>query len=145
MLTQIEADTLVAMRKRFINLVTVSLPPGSDETHELIGDDRKERFLLDLWRGTLRLSKLKFQTRGRKVIVLVRLCIDGAPHTNPNGIRIAGTHIHVYREGYEDKWAYRLDEISQNAFRSPANIQQSFEDFCRYCNIEVPPYQEGLL
>jgi len=99
-------------------------------------------FLLDLWRGTIRLSKLRYQTRGRKVIVLVRLDINGSPHTNPDGTRLDGTHLHVYREGYEDRWAYPIDT---SIFRDVYNIQQSFEDFCRYCNIEIPPFQEGLL
>ena len=103
MLTRIEADTLIAMRKHFRNLHTISLPPGIDETHELIGADQRERFLLDLWRGTMRLSKYKLQTRGRMIVVLVRLDINGAPHTNPDGQKLDGTHIHFYREGFEDK------------------------------------------
>jgi hypothetical protein len=142
MLTQLEADSLIAMGKRFINPATISLPPGSDQTHELIGDDNRERFLLDLWRGTIRISKLKFQNRGRKVMVLVRLDIKGAPHTNPDGTELGGTHLHLYREGYEDRWAY---PIHNYGFRNPDDIHQSFEDFCRYCNIVSPPYQEGLL
>ncbi len=73
MLTQAEADALVAMQKQFSYPAAISLPPGSDQTHELVGFDPKERFLLDLSRGTIRLSKVKFQTRGRSVIVLVRL------------------------------------------------------------------------
>src|SRR5574340_80017 len=105
MLTQTEADTLIAMRKIFVNPLIVSIPPSSDQTHELIGDDKREPFLLDLWRGTIRLSKLKLQTRGRKVIVLVRLDVDGAPHTNPDGTKLSGTHLHIYRESYEDRWA----------------------------------------
>jgi hypothetical protein len=142
MLTQIEADALIAMRKTFIHPVTISMPSGSDQTYELIGDDDREQFLLDLWRGTLRLSKVRYQTRGRKIIVLVRVEINGAPHTNPDGTRIDGTHIHIYREGFEDKWAYPLD---RNNFRNPQNMRECFEDFCRYCNIEVPPFQEELL
>jgi hypothetical protein len=143
MLTQTEADALIAMGKTFPQSVTISISPGTDQTHELIGDDKRERFLLDLWRGMLRLSKLRHQTRGRKVIVLVRLDIDGAPHTNPDGTRLNGTHIHVYREGYEDKWAYPIDRTE---FRNSSDIQQTFEDFCRYCNVQnIPPFQEGLL
>lgn len=142
MLTQTEADILIAMRKSFVKPVTVSLPPGSDQTHELVGENSREQFLLDLWRGTIRLSKLKFQNRGRKVIVLARLDINGSPHTNPDGIKIDGAHLHVYREGYEDRWAY---PINSNEFKNPNSIQQSFEDFCRYCNIAPPPYQDGLL
>ncbi len=142
MLTQLEANILITMRKTFINRGTILIPPGIDETHELIGDDKREQFLFDLWRGTLRLSKLKFQTRGHKVIVLVRLDIDGAPHTNPDGTELNGSHLHLYQEGYEDKWAVPL---SHDDFRSTSNIRQTFEDFCRYCNIETLPFQDSLL
>jgi len=142
-LTQTEANALIAMRKTFVQPTTISMLPGTDQSHELIGDDKRERFLLDLWRGTIRLSRLKFQTRGRMVIVLVRLDIDGAPHTNPEGTKINGTHIHLYREGYEDKWAYPIDPSD---FRDITDIRQVFIDFCRYCNIQnAPPFQGGLL
>ncbi|MBI4669489.1 MAG: hypothetical protein HY747_09975 [Elusimicrobia bacterium] len=119
------------------------MPPGADNTHELIGDDKRERFLLDIWRGMLRLSKLKYQTRGGKVFVLVRLDIDGSPHTNPDGHRVDGTHIHIYRERHEDKWAYPIDPAK---FPNSSDIHQTFGDFCRYCNVRsVPPFQEGLI
>lgn len=36
MLTQTEADTLIAMRKMYVNPGTVSIPPGSDQTHKLV-------------------------------------------------------------------------------------------------------------
>lgn len=94
MLTQAEADDLRAMGKNFENIAAIALPPGADETYELKSDDKRELFLLDLWRSTFRLSKLIHQVRGRKVIVLVRLCVDGSPHTNPDGERISESHIH---------------------------------------------------
>jgi hypothetical protein len=144
MLTQQEADDLICMKKRFVTPRNISLPPGADQTHELIGEDNREQFLLDLWRGTLRLSKVRYQTRGRKVFVLVRLEINGPPHTNPDGKKIGPTHLHVYREGYEGKWAYPLDP---NLFQNPNDVGTAFSDFCRYCNIESEGihYQERLI
>lgn len=88
------------------------------------------------------LSKLKFHTRSHKVIVLARLDIDGAPHTNPDGEILDGTHLHIYREGYEDKWA---EPLSSDDFKNPSNIRQIYGDFCRYCNIETLPFQDSLL
>ncbi len=126
MLTQSEADALIRMKKNFSQPRTISVPAGKDETYELIGEDKKEHFLLDLWRATLRLSKVKYQTRGRKTIVLVRVDVDGSPHTNPDGKTIGGSHIHLYREGYEDKWAYPLNPKD---FSRPGEIRQTFEDF----------------
>ncbi len=143
MLTQAEADALIAMQKRFITPRPISLPPGVDETHELIGEDKRERFLLDLWRGTMRLSKYKMQTRGRIIVVLVRLDINGAPHTNPDGQILDGTHLHIYREGFDDRWASPIDP---ELFRDVEDTGIAFKDFCRFCNIEeIPPYQEVLL
>ena len=143
MLTQTEADALIAMPKSFLSPTTISMPAGSDQTHELAGSDKKERFLLDLSRGTIRLSKVKFQTRGRSVIVLVRLDLDGGPHTNPDGSRVGRTHIHLYREGFDDKWAYTIEPTF---FSTPEDIEETFARFCEYCNIiGIPDFQEGLL
>ena len=143
MLTQTEADALIAMEKTFEIRRTITIPVGTDQTHELVGADQRERFLLDIWRGTLRISKVKYQTRGKKVVVLVRLDIDGAPHTNPDGTRIDGAHLHIYREGFEDKWAYPIDP---EEFSNLSDIYHAFRDFCRYCNIRnVPSLQRGLL
>jgi hypothetical protein len=93
MLTQAEADQLMNMRKHFIRPPeTITIPPGLDETYELAGPDGREVFLLDIWRGTLRISKLKFQNRVRTAVILVRLDVDGAPHTNPDVANLPGTY-----------------------------------------------------
>lgn len=141
-LTQSEADALIAMVKHFVSSTPISIPPGADDTHELIGANPKERFLFDIWRGTLRLTKLRYQTRGQKIVVLVRLDIDGAPHTNPDGAKLPGTHLHIYREGYKDKWAFPIDPTR---FPNLKNVEQSLDDFCAYCNIQnVHPFQIDL-
>src|SRR5436853_1735214 len=137
MLTQAEADKLIALKKLFVNPETISLPPGSDLTFELVSEDKHEQFLLDLWRSTFRLSKIKYQNRARQVTVLVRLDVDGSPHTNPDGQRLEGTHIHYYVEGYDDKWALPLD---LTVFTDTANIALTLEQFCSRCNIEKPSY-----
>ena len=142
MLTQVEADTLLATGKLFVDEVTIYFSPGLDETHELTSDDGNERFLLDLWRGTIRLSKLKYQNRCRGAIILARLDIDGAPHTNPDGAQLSGTHLHLYREGYEDKWAFPLDP---HKFTAKADPGKTFAEFCSFCNIQQPPTQGSLV
>lgn len=131
------------MSKGFVTAGRITLLPSSDLTLDLIGNGNRERFLLDLWRGTFKLSKIKYQTRGRQIIVLARLDINGAPHTNPDGEKIVGTHLHIYKEGFDDKWAYPLDP---EQFSNPADIGLTLENFCEFCNISgLPPYQIGLL
>jgi hypothetical protein len=143
MLTQAEADQLIAMSKHFIQPPpAISIPPGTDDTFDLAGPSDRERFLLDVWRGTLRLSKLKFQNRVRTAIVLVRLDVDGAPHTNPDGSFLTGTHIHLFKEGYDDRWAYPVD---QTVFSLLSDPETTFQDFCTYCKIESPPAVQGVI
>ncbi len=140
-MTQAEADALLGMAKLFVSGAPVSLLPGVDETHELASVDQKERFLLDVWRGIIRISKLRKQTRGRKVTVLARVDVDGSPHTNPDGTKLPGTHLHLYREGYEDRWAYPIP----SSFSNLSDPNQVFADFCVLCNIQQPPATQASL
>jgi hypothetical protein len=67
--------------------------------------DKREHFHLDVSRGRIDLLKGKYQNRSRQAIILVRLDFGGKPHRNPDDEEIACPHLHVYREGYGDKWA----------------------------------------
>ncbi|MPZ69909.1 MAG: hypothetical protein GEU71_10310 [Actinobacteria bacterium] len=136
MLTQSEADALLALNKEFVDWTPLLLPPGADPTRELASEDHRETFLFDVHRASLKLTKVKYQTRGKRIFVLARIDIDGAPHTNPDGERISGTHIHNYREGYEDKWAAELDP---SLFSLPTDLGQAYIDFCRFCKSQTRP------
>jgi Family of unknown function (DUF6978) len=143
MLTQAEANQLLQMTKHFVRPpAAIAIPPGFDESFELTGTDDRERFLLDVWRGTLRLTKLKFQNRVRTIIVLARLDVDGAPHTNPDGQKLSGTHLHLFREGYDDKWAQPIDAKTFTLLTDPGT---SFQEFCAFCNIQAPPAIQGVI
>ncbi len=105
-LTQAEADALIAMEKHRVNEDRSDFPMGGQSlVLPLQSVDRREQFLLDLSRGRIDLLKVKMQNRGRQVVVLVRLDLGGAPHRNPDGEEISVPHLHVYREGFGDKWA----------------------------------------
>lgn len=143
MLTQSEANQLIGMTKRFVHPPpTITIPPGADDTYELAGPGDREKFLLDVWRGTIRLSKLRFQNRVRTAIVLVRLDVDGAPHTNPDGGSLPGTHLHLFREGYDDRWAYPVDPALFTLVSDPGT---TFQEFCPFCKIEAPPLVQGVI
>ncbi len=75
--------------------------------------------------------------------MLVRVDIGGALHTNPDGEEILCPHIHLYREGFDDKWAFPLADYP---FQEPEDIVITFEDFARFCNIiELPSIQRSLV
>ncbi|MDG6473849.1 hypothetical protein QAZ13_06585 [Glaesserella parasuis] len=92
--------------------------------------DKKETFNLDVTRGYIALEKITFQTRARKAIVLVRLDIEGPPHRNPDGEEIICPHIHLYREGYGDKWAYPLPDELKSVLDRPYELLDKFMDYC---------------
>jgi hypothetical protein len=96
--------------------------------------DLNDSFYLDLTRPRLRPQKLKIQLRASSMDILIRLDINGAPHKNPDGTRLGGTHLHLYREGAGDDWAIVLDP---GKFLNPNDAHMAFLDFCGYCRIDV--------
>ena len=84
------------------------------------------------------MRRQKYQNRVRESIVLVRLDF-GAPHRNPpelGGDEIAVPHLHIYKEGFADKYAINIPkEISSEL----DNVWQILHDFMKSCNITQPP------
>lgn len=137
LLTQAEADALFALKKYRIDDTIWSYPgPGEKIIIPLESIDKKESFLLDISRGSINLAKGTYQNRARKVIVLVRLDFDGPPHRNPDGTDIPCPHLHVYQEGYGDKWAV---PPPQTKFTNATDPWAMLQDFMDYCNIEKKP------
>ncbi len=142
-MTQAEADQFMLMVKHFVRPpASITIPPGVDDTSVLSSADDRESFLLDVWRGTIRLTKLRFQNRVRITVVLARLDVDGAPHTNPDGQKMSGTHLHLFREGYDDRWAFPIDP---HAFTLLSDPGTTLKEFCTFCNIESPPPVQGVI
>jgi len=142
-LTQSEADVLIAMPKYRVDEAEWDYPDfGGKITVPLIGENKREKFLLDVSRSRIELSKGKYQNRARQIIILVRLDFGGAPHRNPDGQEVDCPHLHVYREGYGDKWAISAPE---NVFQKTEDRWQTLYDFMNYCSIIEPPrFVRGL-
>jgi hypothetical protein len=139
-LTQAEADALIAMEKHRVNEDRSDFPMGGQAlVLPLHSVDRREQFLLDLSRGRIDLMKVKMQNRGRQVVVLVRLDLGGAPHRNPDGEDIPVPHLHVYREGFGDKWAVA---VPADQFTATSDVWRTLDEFLRFCNVTQPPHIE---
>lgn len=136
-LNQAEADALIAMEKRRANNNQWNYPGfGGQVTIPLVSTDGREEFLLDLHRARVNLAKGTYQNRSRQVVVLVRLDFGGAPHRNPDGEEIGSLHLHLYREGFGDKWAF---PVPSDRFSDMGNSWQMLQDFMQFCNIVEPP------
>jgi hypothetical protein len=142
-LTQDEVDLLIAMKKFKINDDKWDYPGlGGSVTIPLVSEDKRENFLLDIYRGRIDLSKGTYQNRSRQVVLLVRLDFGGQPHRNPDQEEVSSPHLHIYREGYGDKWAV---PVPLDKFPNVSDLWQTMNDFMIYCNIvEQPNLNKGL-
>ncbi|CAE6794244.1 DUF6978 family protein [Nitrospira defluvii] len=142
-LPQSEADALIALAKVKVNDDSYDYPgTGGSLVVPLTSQDKREEFLLDIYRGRIDLLKGTYQNRARQVIVLVRVDFGGAPHRNPDGEEVPCPHLHLYREGFGDKWAMPLPVAS---FPNINDLWQTLEDFMTFCNVvDRPAIARGL-
>ncbi len=146
-LTQSEADALLKMPKAFVDPdpldFTQTQPMNYDRLLQSV--DRREQFLLTLERGKRQSIRLKFQTRARKVIVLARLDLNGPAHRNPPDSpyrpseRIAGAHMHLYQENFEDRIAYEISDVPGFMVRDLSSGVSCFEDFLLFVGVTEKP------
>ena len=142
-LTQSEADALIAMEKVRADNVAHDYPyAGGKLSLGLTSRDKREVFILDITRGRIDLAKGTYQNRAKQVISLVRVDFGGPPHTNPDGETIQTPHIHIYREGFGDKWAMPLPADRFSNTTDAWELLQSFYSFCAI--VEPPAIQRGL-
>jgi hypothetical protein len=134
---QAEADALIAMEKYSVESKTGLFPePGGRLSIALTSPDKRENFILDITRARIKLTKATYQNRARQAIILMRLDLDGAPHRNPDDQEIPCPHLHIYREGYGDKWA---SPAPVDQYPNVQDLFSTFEAFMRHCNITDPP------
>ncbi len=142
-LTQDEADALLTMPKHRIDDQEWLYPThGGNLSIELFSSDKREHFLLDISRGQINLTKTRYQNRARRIFIVARLELNGPRHRNPDGTWVECPHLHLYKEGYADRWAYPISETLFGNLRDPF---QTLDDFMAFCNIVDPPkIQKGL-
>lgn len=141
-LPQAEADFLFKMEKIKESDSQYNYPElgGRGISIPLSSQNRRESFLLDISRGRIALIS-KYQLRGRQTIVLARLDFN-APHRNPDDTEIGVPHLHLYKEGFADRWAFPIPE---GMLKNPNNQAQSLHDFMDFCHIiDRPNIYMGL-
>jgi hypothetical protein len=142
-LNQAEANQLMAMPKRASTDGIQQFPSlGGRLVIELESVDKSEDFLLDVTRSRIDFSRINYQNRGRVVVVLKRLDLNGAPHRNPDDQVIPCPHLHTYREGFGDKWA---EPVPDGMFSDLDDLSQTLREFMIECHVVEPPMiQAGL-
>ena|SRR5579862_2076454 len=142
-ITQAEADALIAMEKGCTEEKRWLFPaPGDRIAIPLTSRDKRENFMLDIARVRIKLTKATYQNRARAAIILMRLDLDGGPHRNPDGEEIPCPHLHIYREGFGDKWAI---PAPVERYTNTSDLSSTLDSFMQHCNItERPNIQIGL-
>ncbi len=111
------------------------------------GSQTQNNYLIDINKKQATLERVTFQGRHRVNIILLRMDIGTKPHTNPDKTLISGNHIHIYKDGYHDTFAYELNDPVLNEL-NPAfdltkfktkNHTNLFIAFSEFCNFDQCP------
>lgn len=156
-ITQTEADYFFQLEKIPESNEPLSFPvSGIKIVIPFTSLDKREMFLFDIHRSSIKLTKATYQNRARKTFIIRRLDLDGPPHQNPetenvplpflepyNGKDIECPHLHIYVEGFSSRWA-----VPANLFMdiNGNDIYDSLIDFFVYCSVKkIPLIEKGLL
>ncbi|MGI1808889.1 DUF6978 family protein [Pediococcus pentosaceus] len=136
-LTDIEISALIKELKYFLKNPQIDIP--------MVGQYKQEEIVLD----KLNNIEYKFKTYRGKLDTkysihirfldnnkhLIRLCINGSNHTNNDGIKVSGNHIHIYKfDGKEQTdYAYELDNFP---FDKDDDLAESVSNFIKFVNIK---------
>ncbi len=119
-ITQADADFFFEMEKFPEDGKEYNFPVSGEKLSiAFTSSNKRKNFLFDIYRGSIKITKITYQSRVRKAYILRRLDIDGPTHTNPevetvpfnflklyNGKEIPTPHLHIYIEGFGERWAY---------------------------------------
>ena len=135
-LTQAEIDILRKMKKECAEARSFQYPLNGEKLSiPLVSENKREEFMLDINRSSIDIAKISHLNRARRSIVLLRLDLGGRPHRNPDGTEVASPHLHIYKEGFGDKYAIPLPQ----EFANCSSLIEYLEKFMDYCNIIKKP------
>lgn len=143
-LTNAEARRLLSMTKRSL-IAELSLPvSGGEKEFEVIGDAKKDIFIVKVYRGKIQPLKYNIGARIKKNgTMLLELHMNPSNvHCNPDGQKIKGSHWHIYAEEYGRSYAFQADDIQSESF-----VDSTISFLTRFNVIEQPKitYQFELL
>ena len=149
-INQAIANYLLEMKKLPVTRATIEFPSFGDcLTIECTSEDRHYPFQVDVNRkNKINQRKISFQLRNNKAIILRRLCLNNGPHENPpgpaplpilkpyEGLYINENHLHIYVEGYNDKWAVPLSMLIDLEIDAQSTLVDIMERFFVHCNVQ---------
>ena len=141
-ITQPEFDYLIKLEKRFETSQELVLGPAPLSWDRNINAIKtKETFILDFYRGSFELLKYTYNKRYRQTIILLRYDAKGR-HTNPDGVTFDGPHVHIYKKGFDDKFAYPVTDIGIDEIDG---MEVVLKKFLTHCNVKSIPFIQTIM
>ncbi len=148
MLNQELIDYLIELDKFFEEENISPVTRGEKKSFELTSSDGRCFFFLDMNRTSTIEAKTTLQTRYATTNDwLIRLDLNSQPHTNPDGTVTGRDHIHIIKEigGKHLNYGYNINEFHLLLIRNTKNMSKVFEEFCKFCNIEIASNVQQVL
>ena len=140
LLSQTEIDELLNVLKeiRYEKECFRFPEKGESEKLDVYSIDGKKKFIIDIVPGSRRSNakKVTYQERYQKDTILIRLDLYSQFHTNPDGTHVSTNHIHIIKEGYDDRFAYEVPE----EFIDIDDKITTLINFLEYCKIQNPNF-----
>lgn len=138
-LSQDEADRLAAELKNAVDSF-FRMPAGGEQKARFhVRADDGDDFSIHVFRGRIDPDRHIAAVVTRCHTPLLRLCVNGRPHTNPDGSKAGRTHWHVYKEGEDDWNAYPAD------IDSPDFVNDTILLLDKFNVIRKPAFQGEML
>ena len=102
-------------------------------TETLVSDEFGDIFKLDIRRQRIELKMLNCNSRADESWILARLDVNDREHKNPDRTTAPETHLHIYQEGYNGRFAY---DPKKFGFKDFNNIPSLIRQFLKFCNID---------
>jgi hypothetical protein len=131
---------LIGMLKKAVEK-EIEFPSGKGRVEfNVTGERREDIFAVNISRKGINAGGATYQGRVRTSgVILMRFDINPtAVHTNPDGERITGTHIHIYTEEYGEGWVIPFDVKNKDLY------QLCYTFFERFNIIEPPTVRHQL-
>jgi hypothetical protein len=109
-LTDDEAKKLIEMLKQSSKAAIAFPSSGKKKEFEVVGDSKRDVFIVNIFRGSIEVRKCNIGGRTKTGIMLLELHLTPTGvHSNPDGEKIIGPHLHIYTQEYGRAFAVPFD------------------------------------
>lgn len=130
-LTTKEAEALIAEMKKYLEQASLEFPTFKNRklSFDVIGEKRENEFIISIYKRRINPNGCTWQGRvKRDNTVLLRLDVSPTvKHINPGtDEEIVGTHLHIYTEEYEDRYAIPFDTGNRDLYQITMDFFERF-------------------